>query len=112
MSLIPPGTQYAARINQVDFRISKAVKLPQGRRVQGIVDVYNMFNGSAVITQSNSFGTTWQRPTAILQARLVKFGVQLDFGVVNREDARARRERRWYREWCRLQATAGCTIPA
>jgi hypothetical protein len=79
VSLIPPGTQYAARINQVDFRISKVVKLPQGRRVQGIVDIYNVFNGAAVITQSNSFGTTWQRPTAILQARLVKFGFQLDF---------------------------------
>jgi hypothetical protein len=46
VSLIPPGTQYAARINQVDFRISKVVKLPQGRRVQGIVDIYNVFNGA------------------------------------------------------------------
>ena len=55
--------------------------------MQGIFDVYNILNGSAVITQSNSFGTTWQRPTAILQARLVKFGFQLDFS--HREDARA-----------------------
>ena len=50
-----------------------------GRRVQGIVDIYNLFNGSAVITQNNTFGSAWLRPTQILQARLVKFGVQFDF---------------------------------
>jgi hypothetical protein len=79
VSLIAPGTQYGDRLTEVDFRISKTVKLAQGRRIQGIVDIYNMFNGSAVITQNNSYGSAWLRPTQILQARLVKFGVQLDF---------------------------------
>jgi hypothetical protein len=79
VSLIPPGTLYRDRLHEVDFRVSKTVKIAQGRRVQGIVDVYNLFNGSAVITQNNSFGSAWLRPTQILQARLVKFGVQLDF---------------------------------
>ena len=79
VALIPPGTLFGDRLQQVDFRVSKAVKLPQGRRVQGIVDVYNLFNGSAVITQNNAFGSAWLRPTQILQARLVKFGFQLDF---------------------------------
>jgi hypothetical protein len=44
-----------------------------------MVDIYNLLNGSAVITQNNSFGSAWLRPTQILQARLVKFGFQLDF---------------------------------
>ena len=79
VSLIPPGTLYGDRLHEVDFRLSKTVKLPQGRRIQGIVDVYNLLNGSAVITQNNSYGSAWLRPTQILQARLVKFGVQLDF---------------------------------
>jgi hypothetical protein len=79
VSLIPPGTEYGDRLQEIDFRVSKTVKLPQGRRLQGIVDIYNMFNGSAVITQNNSFGSAWLRPTQILQARLVKFGFQLDF---------------------------------
>ena len=43
------------------------------------VDLYNLLNGNAVITQNNTFGTAWQRPTLILQPRLLKFGVQLDF---------------------------------
>jgi hypothetical protein len=79
VSLIPPGTLYGDRLHELDFRLSKTVRLAQGRRVQGIVDVYNLNNGSAVITQNNSFGSAWLRPTQILQARLVKFGVQLDF---------------------------------
>ena len=79
VSLIPPGTMFGDRLHQVDFRMSKTVALGSGRRVQGIVDVYNVFNGSAVITQNNTFGSAWLRPTQILQARLVKFGVQFDF---------------------------------
>jgi hypothetical protein len=39
-------------LHEVDFRVSKTIKLAQGRRVQGIVDGYNLFNGSAVITQN------------------------------------------------------------
>jgi hypothetical protein len=79
VSLIPPGTMFGERLNQVDFRLSKAFTLPQGRRVQGMVDLYNLLNGAAVITQNNTFGAAWLRPTQILQARLLKFGVQLDF---------------------------------
>jgi hypothetical protein len=53
VSLIPAGTRYGDRLHEVDFRVSKTVKFARGRRVQGIVDVYNLFNGSAVITQNN-----------------------------------------------------------
>jgi hypothetical protein len=79
VSLIPPGTMFGERLHQVDFRLTKAFKLPQGRRIQGMVDLYNLLNGAAVITQNNTFGSAWLRPTQILQARLLKFGVQLDF---------------------------------
>ena len=79
VSLIPPGTVYGDRLNQVDVRFSKSISLAGSRRVQGMVDVYNMLNGSAVLSQNNTFGAAWQRPTQILQARLVKFGVQFDF---------------------------------
>ena len=79
--MIAPGTVYGDRLNEVDFRVAKTFTftLAPTRRIQGIVDVYNMFNGSAVITQNNTYGSAaWLRPTQILQARLVKFGVQMD----------------------------------
>jgi len=79
VGLIPPGTDYGERLNQVDFRMAKTFDFGGGRRMQGIVDVYNLFNGAAVITHNNTYGTAWLRPTQILQARLLEFGFQFEF---------------------------------
>jgi hypothetical protein len=45
-------------------------------------DVYNAVNGNAVVAVNNTYGTsgaTWQVPQRILPARLIKFGVQVNF---------------------------------
>jgi hypothetical protein len=76
--LIKPGTLYGERQNQVDFRVSKTIVLGRSR-IQGMFDVFNVFNANAVLSQNNTFGTAWQRPQSILQGRLVKFGAQVDF---------------------------------
>jgi hypothetical protein len=49
-----------------------------GRGVALIGDIYNVFNGNAVLQVNNNF-TTWQQPQGIMQARFVKFSVQFDF---------------------------------
>jgi hypothetical protein len=77
--LLAPGTYFGDRLNQMDLRMSKAFRLPAGRRVQALVDLYNLFNANPVLAQNNTFGPQWQRPTQILQGRLLKFGVQVDF---------------------------------
>ena len=59
--------------------MSKAFQLPGSRRVQALVDLYNLFNANPVLAHNNNFGSQWQRPTQILQGRLLKFGVQVDF---------------------------------
>ena len=66
---------FGERLNQVDFRMSKSFALPGSRRVQALVDLYNLFNASPVLALNNTFGPQWQRPTQILQGRLLKFGV-------------------------------------
>jgi hypothetical protein len=76
--LIAPGTTYGERLNQVDFRLSKSLKVGRSR-VQAMLDVFNVFNGSPVLSLNNTYGTAWQRPQSILQGRLVKFGGQIDF---------------------------------
>jgi hypothetical protein len=68
VSLIPPGTVYGDRLHQVDFRFSKAFRLPEGRRIQGMVDLYNLLNGAAVITQNNT-SARWLRPTQASRRR-------------------------------------------
>jgi hypothetical protein len=75
--LIAPGTMYGERLNQVDFRLSKIFKFSRGR-IQGNVDLYNLFNADPVLALNNTYGTAWQRPLQILQGRLLKFSVQLD----------------------------------
>ena len=79
MPLIAPGTLFGDRLNQVDFRLSKTFALRGSRRVQGLLDLYNMLNANPVLALNNTFGSQWQRPTQILQGRLLKLGVQIDF---------------------------------
>jgi hypothetical protein len=71
------GTVHGERLHQVDLRISKLLHFG-GTRARANVDIYNALNSSAVLTQNDAFGD-WQRPTEILIARFVKFGVQFDF---------------------------------
>jgi hypothetical protein len=58
--------------------LSKSLKVGRSR-VQAMLDVFNAFNASPVLSSNNTFGTAWQRPQSILQGRLVKFGAQVDF---------------------------------
>ncbi len=37
------------------------------------------FNASSILAINNTYGALWQRPTQILQGRLLKFGGQIDF---------------------------------
>ena len=77
--LIAPGTMYGDRLNQVDFRLSKIFRMSGGRRIQANMDLFNLFNVSAVLAQNNTYGSSWLRPTTIIQGRLLKFGGQIDF---------------------------------
>jgi hypothetical protein len=78
VQLIKPGTMYDERLYQLDLRGSKTFKM--GRyRLQANVDLYNAANASSILTINTTYGSSWMRPTSILQGRLLKFGGQLDF---------------------------------
>jgi hypothetical protein len=81
INVIKPGTLYGERMSQFDARLSKTFTVGK-TRVQGMFDVYNAVNGNAVVAVNNTYGTsgaTWQVPQRILPARLIKFGVQVNF---------------------------------
>ena len=66
------------RVSQFDFRLSKIFRV--GRtRIQSNFDVFNVFNSSAALQVQGQYGGTWLQPTQIIDARLLKLGVQLDF---------------------------------
>ena len=78
VSLIAPGTLFGARVTQLDARVGKQFKVDR-YRIQVSADVFNLMNSSAVISQNNTVGTSWQNPTGILQGRLLKIGTQISF---------------------------------
>jgi len=80
VNLIPPGTMYGDRINQVDLRIAKLMRFGRGRATFG-VDIYNLTNSDVPLTYNNTFvpGGPWLTPTSVLTARFVRLGAQFDF---------------------------------
>ncbi len=67
--LIKPGTKYLDRWNQVDVRLAK--KFGVGRlRMQGQLDIFNILNASSILSVTETYGSSLDRPTSILQGRL------------------------------------------
>jgi hypothetical protein len=80
VGLLPPGTLYGHRSSVVDLRLAKILRAG-GSRASINLDLYNLFNSSAILTQNNTFGggTPWQAPQTIPLARYAKISAQLDF---------------------------------
>ena len=79
VDLLPTlGYYLDTRINQLDVRMSKIIKVGSNR-LQGNLDVYNLFNGSTVLNMNQVVGPSFLQPTQILPARLFKLSLQLDF---------------------------------
>ena len=71
------GALYGDRVNQVDLRIGKILRFGQ-RRTAVNLDVYNVLNSSAVLTESTAYGT-FRVPQIVMVGRFVKISAQLDF---------------------------------
>jgi hypothetical protein len=81
VALIQPNTIFGKRLNQIDVRFAKNLKTGT-TRIKGMMDVFNIANINTVTNVNTTYGTTgasWLVPTQISLARLVKFGVQVDF---------------------------------
>jgi hypothetical protein len=76
--LLKPGTKYLPRWNQIDVRLAKKFQLRQVR-MQAQLDIFNILNSSSVLSVTETFGPSLDRPTAILQGRLFAMGAQFTF---------------------------------
>ena len=77
-NILEPQTMFEDRIQQVDLRFSRMFRAG-GVRLQGMFDIYNLFNASPILAINTTYGPSWLTPTSIMDARLFKFGVQVDF---------------------------------
>jgi carboxypeptidase family protein len=78
LGLNPPGTLYYPRLNQLDLKFSKTIKY--GRtRVEPQVGIFNATNSATILNQNNTYGPSLNQVQQILDGRVVRFGVQVDF---------------------------------
>jgi Carboxypeptidase regulatory-like domain len=85
VNLITPGTLYGDRVNELDLRLAKNIRIGRVRTNVGI-DIYNVFNSAPVLTYNQAFvlataasAGSWLQPTSVLQSRFVKVSAQIDF---------------------------------
>jgi hypothetical protein len=76
--VIKPYIMFEDRLNQLDVRLTRTFTVRRAR-VQPQFDIYNLFNGNTVLGSNTRYGVSWLVPSAILDPRLLKFGVQVNF---------------------------------
>jgi hypothetical protein len=85
IDILEPFSMYGDRLRQVDLRVSKLLRLSNGR-FQFNVDLYNALNGSTPTFIRNTYTapgavttTPWLQPTQVQDGRFWKFSLQYDF---------------------------------
>jgi hypothetical protein len=86
--LIAPGSRYQDRLNQLDLGLKRTFKFNENLRLQLQVDLFNVLNASTVLVQGQALSNisvplgptgVGGQPTQILQARLLRLGLQFHF---------------------------------
>ena len=85
INVIQPFSLWGDRVNELDLRFAKILRLGRVRANVG-VDVYNIGNNAPVLTYNQTFvpvsatsAGSWLTPTSVLQARFFKVSAQIDF---------------------------------
>jgi hypothetical protein len=80
VNLLEPGALWGDRVNAVDLRVAKIFRFGRTRTNVGM-DLYNLFNSSAVLTYNQAYNPTgsWLVPSTVLSARFAKISASIDF---------------------------------
>jgi hypothetical protein len=62
-----------------DNRVSKRFRIAEGHTLEGMFDLFNTLNSSAVLTQGNTNGPNYLRPMTIIAPRIFRVGVRWKF---------------------------------
>jgi hypothetical protein len=79
--LIAPGITSSDRINQLDLTIARAVKSRDRAPQAGVLAVQRAFNNRAMLTvrSQNYLTSSYLQPSSVLQPRLVRIGLQVNW---------------------------------
>ncbi len=83
VNLIQPNTVFLDTRKQLDLRLGRTFRFGT-KRIQGFADFFNILNAGTVTNINQTYGANpatnaWMRPTAIMDARYVRFGMQMSF---------------------------------
>jgi hypothetical protein len=83
VNLAEPNTIFLPYKNQFDLRLGRNFRFGT-RRVQAFADIFNLLNSGTVLRVNETYGANpatnaWMTPTAIMDGRYVRFGVQMSF---------------------------------
>jgi hypothetical protein len=77
-NVIEQQQMFEDRYYQTDLRVIRNFRF-SGTRLQVMFDMYNMFNNAGILAINTRYGTSYRRPTTILDARILKLGAQVNF---------------------------------
>ena len=84
VNLAEPNSIFLDYKKQLDLRVAKNFRFGGKTRVQGFADIFNLLNAGTVLRVNETYGSNpatnaWMTPTAIMEARYVRFGLQMSF---------------------------------
>ena len=79
LNILPPGTEFGDRLNQLDLRFAKVLDFGAGGNVRASFDIYNLFNANAVSREVGGFGPVYLQPVGLQPGRLAKISFQFNF---------------------------------
>jgi hypothetical protein len=84
INLAEPNTIFLDYKKQLDLRVAKSFRFGTKTRLQGFADIFNVLNAGTVLRVNETYGSNpatnaWMTPTAIMEARYVRFGMQVSF---------------------------------
>jgi hypothetical protein len=77
INVVEPGKIYGDRLNQLDLRFGKVLKVGRTRSIVS-ADIFNVINSSIVTNEMRAL-TNWQQPLSVIGARLLRLSCQFDF---------------------------------
>ena len=83
VNLVESNSMFLPYQRKLDLRIGRNFRFDR-YRIQGFADIFNLLNAGTVVRVNETYGSNpatnaWMTPTAIMEGRYVRFGMQMSF---------------------------------
>lgn len=78
IKLIPPGTKYLERRNQLDIGVRRPFKVGRMQMIPGL-DIFNSLNSKAVLQSNQNYGISLDQPQSTLIGRMFRAATQVSW---------------------------------